>query len=98
MKLSEIARYWAAKELTQIERRGNAVRLKAPFGAECFTVEITEPKGGTPLLTAAGKPVALRKIEKRAQFAPGTWLESEQKLTLCFDLPEGESAIEVRTA
>ena len=33
MKLSEIGRYWTAKELTQIQRSGNRVTLTAPFAA-----------------------------------------------------------------
>ncbi len=40
MKNSEIARYWAAKELTKIERDGSAVVLKAPFACPAFTVRL----------------------------------------------------------
>src|SRR3990172_2166811 len=31
MKLSEITRYWAAKELTWLKRQGDTVTLDAPF-------------------------------------------------------------------
>ena len=37
MKLSEIARYWAARELTRIETAGTAATLSAPFAAPDFT-------------------------------------------------------------
>ena len=40
MKLSEIARYWAAKELTQISRQGNRIVLDAPFASPRFTVRL----------------------------------------------------------
>jgi len=33
MKLSEVARYWAAKELTRIERSGNAIFLCLPHNS-----------------------------------------------------------------
>ena len=36
LKLSEIARYWAAKELTRIERKDGLVAIMAPFAALCF--------------------------------------------------------------
>ncbi len=40
MKLNEIARYWAAKELTSITLSGNKVILKAPFSASGFTIKL----------------------------------------------------------
>jgi hypothetical protein len=40
MKLSEIARYWAAKELTRIERVGEKIQLHAPFACPGFTLEV----------------------------------------------------------
>ena len=40
MKLSEIARYWAAKELTRIEPAGWEMRFHAPFAAKDFTVKV----------------------------------------------------------
>src|SRR3954447_17361571 len=40
MKLGEIARYWAARELTRIERREGGVTFHAPFACPAFTVEV----------------------------------------------------------
>ena len=40
MKLSEIARYWAAKELTAIAKANGKVTLKAPFGTPGFTLAL----------------------------------------------------------
>jgi hypothetical protein len=42
MKLSEIARYWAAKELTAIVRNGDRFSLSAPFATHTFTFKISE--------------------------------------------------------
>ena len=40
MKLSEIARYWAAKELTTITAIDNGLSLHAPFACPSFTVRV----------------------------------------------------------
>jgi len=44
MKLSEIARYWAAKELTRIESAGNKIQVHAPFACPLFTLEVPNGK------------------------------------------------------
>jgi len=44
MKLSEIARYWAAKELTRIENVGGKIQLHAPFACPLFTLEVPNGK------------------------------------------------------
>ena len=41
MKSSEMARYWAARELTRIDRTANKVSLAAPFACPAYTVRIT---------------------------------------------------------
>jgi hypothetical protein len=40
MKLSEIARYWAAKELTRIEKTQGGLRVHAPFASPLFTIRM----------------------------------------------------------
>jgi hypothetical protein len=40
MKLSEVARYWAAKELTRIERTEHGLTLSAPFACPDFTLQM----------------------------------------------------------
>jgi hypothetical protein len=59
MKLAEIARYWAARELTRISRSDGKVRFWAPFGTPDFTVSTPSPAGLEPTLVAAGQPVTL---------------------------------------
>ncbi len=43
MKLSEIARYWAAKELTRIDRQEKTIDFHAPFACPQFTVKCSTP-------------------------------------------------------
>lgn len=88
MKFSEIARYWAAKELTRIERKGNTVAFQAPFAAPAFTVRTASagvPKIGAPLREVAG-PLRLES---------GTWTRQGGDLLACFDLPKGASSLEL---
>jgi hypothetical protein len=44
MKLSEIARYRAAQELTTIRRVGSTIAFDAPYACPGFTIEITRGK------------------------------------------------------
>ncbi len=92
IKLSEIARYWAAKELTTIEREGSAIRFRAPFACPDWTVRCSVP-GVPELRTAAGESVPLKEVADARQLAPGTWLRSGKAATVCFPLARGESHV-----
>jgi hypothetical protein len=89
MKLSEIARYWAAKELTRIERNGGQFVLTAPFASPRFTLRVAVPGSGPPSLQHEGKPIPLREVGRPVDIQPGTWLRDAQGTTVCFDLPKG---------
>ena len=52
MKNSEIARYWAARELTRIERSGKKITLTAPFAAPEFTLRLKAAPGAVPAVAA----------------------------------------------
>ena len=95
MKLSEIARYWAAKELTRITRQGNRIVLDAPFAAPRFTVRV---KGGGPRLPSVSlgtTPAALESAPNQLSLKSGSWHQAAGDVTICFDLPKGRSVIEV---
>lgn len=99
MKISEMARYWAAKGLTRIGRKGLAVTLAAPFASPDFTLRISSlpaqgPLTGQPRLVHNGKPTPLREVSRRVDLASGTWLAEKEAVVVCFDLPKGVSAIE----
>lgn len=93
MKLSEISRYWAAKELTRITRDGNTITFRAPFASPRFTVEITGATDAVPLTRVAGKTGTLREVGRPLKLHSGTWTRNGQKTIICFDLPKGESNI-----
>jgi hypothetical protein len=95
MKLSEIARYWAAKELTRIEKDGNVVRLRAPFASPRFTIDVKTPATHVAHLATAGRPQPLRAVSAPLDLAPGAWRRHDAGITVCFDLPRGESVLEL---
>lgn len=95
MKLGEIARYWAARELTRIERAGNRVTLSAPFAAGGFTVRVRGALAGPPRLAVDGSPAPLEEVKRRPDLAPGTWLREEGGVVACFDLARGRAVLEV---
>lgn len=95
MKQCEIARYWAAKELTQIQRQDATVTLNAPFAAPAFTVQVSAPANAVPKLTAGGQVQELREVTGPLQLAAGTWTRESGKVVVCFDLRKGESRLTV---
>jgi hypothetical protein len=90
MKLSEIARYWAAKELTRIEHAGGNVTLRGPFACPDFTVDVSIPPGHRPVVTAGEQPVEMTEVKRRIDLKPGTFVREGERAVVCFDLPQRE--------
>ncbi|MFQ6034713.1 MAG: hypothetical protein ACE5NM_02560 [Sedimentisphaerales bacterium] len=95
MKLSEIARYWAAKELTRIDKQGRFVTFNAPFATTRFTVWIEADMPAIGKLTSNGNTVQLRQVKRLLQLKSGTYHVDGQKIIVCFDLPKGKSTLQV---
>ena len=93
MKLSEIARYWAAKELTGIAEDDTAIRFQAPFATKLFTVEIASRKKTVPHLSIEGKKVRIKEVSDELSLESGSWFRVDRGIIVCFDLPKGESQI-----
>lgn len=91
MKLAEIARYWAARELTRIDTQGAGFRFTAPFACPGFTVRVDAPGAAPnpPRLRTAGGPVPLEEANAPAALRPGSWHRTGPRLTLCWDLAKG---------
>ena len=89
MKLSEISRYWAAKELTSIIADDNKILLKAPFASPEFTLktegvyrEISLPNGAR-----------LNKVEQPKDLNANTFYSNGSDTLICFDLQKGETEL-----
>lgn len=99
MKLSEIARYWAAKELTGIERSGKRITLHAPFAAPDFTLAITEDKdsaapGSLTRVETNGDLRPLRRVREKRELSAETWGWFDRSLIVCLDLIRGRSVLQ----
>jgi hypothetical protein len=89
MKNSEIARYWAAKELTRVERAGNQIKLTAPFACPAFTIRIPTPPDRPPQLLSNGTVKELTRVESALSLVAGTVHVNNREAKVCFDLPKG---------
>jgi hypothetical protein len=92
MKLSEIARYWAAKELTRIDMAGGNVTLRGPYTCPDFTLELTIPAAHAPVVTVEGESLALDEVKDPLQLKAGTFARKEGKVLACFNLPQRKTA------
>ena len=95
MKNSEIARYWAARELTLIEAEGTTVSLQAPYQCPGFTLRLPQGSNNTPRLVNRGRQSALREVNSPLRLEPGTWVRQDDGTIACFDLPNGRSRLEI---
>lgn len=95
MRPSEIARYWAAKELTAIDHEAGRIRLRAPYAAPDFTLRLPAGDAGDnpPQLETTDQPVALKRVRSATDLRSGTYLHDGQGLIACFDLPAGRSTL-----
>jgi hypothetical protein len=93
MKLSEIARYWAAKELTRIDWRDEHLQLRAPFAAPQFTLRVPARNNAPPRLTRGRETRPLREVAQPAALEAGTCLRDQQHWIACFDLEKGDSLL-----
>jgi hypothetical protein len=91
MKLAEISRYWAAKELTAMASEGAGAKIHAPFACPGFTIETKARPGRDPLVRAGGAETRLERVGRTLDLRPGTWTGAGETLQACFDLPRGAS-------
>jgi len=95
MKLSEIARYAAARTLTRIEASGGRVGMSAPFACPAFTFRVPPAAAGAaPRFRAAGvdRP-PLRRVQRTLDLSAGTWCDTPDGRVVCLDLPRGRSEL-----
>jgi hypothetical protein len=93
MKLNEIARYWAAKELTTITAGSGKILLKAPFSTPGFTLNVNSQVHNPHLKINGKEPKNLIKIKDKKEIKSGTWFADKAGTIICFDLEKGESEI-----
>ncbi len=95
MKLSELARYRAASELTRIEPQADGLRLQAPLACPNFTLRVEGVAAQAPRQIAQGQVRVLTEVADRSALTASTWTAAGQNRILCLDLPKGDSVLQV---
>jgi hypothetical protein len=95
MKLSEVARYWAARELTRIERAADGLSFKAPFACAEFTVRWKAAVAKAPVLQAGQTAAELKEVPAPPKLTPGTWCREGENILACFALPKGIAKLQI---
>ena len=100
MKLSQIARYWAARELTRIERpEPGRIAFQAPFACPEFTIKLAltadfgSQRTSRVRVAAEGKETPLSPVAELRLLGPGTFYRDDRALVACFDLTRGASGL-----
>ncbi|MFO0959723.1 MAG: hypothetical protein U0800_20180 [Isosphaeraceae bacterium] len=97
MKTSEIARYWAAKELTRLspDAEGEGIGIHAPFACPAFTLRIRAERVGKALsFQDASRRTEFVEVADKGRLEPGRWArDGADHMLLCFDLPRGRSRL-----
>ena len=88
MKMSEIGRYWAARELTRLNRIGKQMTFDAPFAVDNFTFRIANANGPAHL------DLNLNEVTDMSALAAGTWYQAEQDQIVCINLPRGRTLLQ----
>ena len=92
MKLSEISRYWAAKELTSISITGESIVLKAPFPAPDFTLKISALVKN-PIIK---EELPFSKVQKINDLTSNTFCNDKNNMFICFNLKKGFTELKFR--
>jgi hypothetical protein len=94
MKLSDIGRYWAAKELTKLSTDTNGqLLIDAPLSCLDFTIRLNRRPATTPTLHAGQSGTQLRKVSSSEQLVENTFWADEEQVIACFALPKGQSRL-----
>jgi hypothetical protein len=95
MKLSEIARYWAAKELTTITVSPDKIGLTAPFASRGFTLKLNSPLRKAPVIKIGGVLSPLNRISDIKNIKSNTWYSDKNSSIICFDLEKGATELTI---
>ena len=95
MKVSEIARYWAAKTLTNITRFADGSwAMDAPLNCARFTAEVANWQPTSALtLKHIDSEVDLRKVARKSELSNNTFVTDGNNTTVCIDLRKGKSML-----
>ncbi|MEL6106097.1 MAG: hypothetical protein AAFU85_08675 [Planctomycetota bacterium] len=89
MKVSEIGRYWAAKETTELVADGSGVRANAAIDCRDFTFRYSGNIAHDFTWTSGSSASKLKRVERIDQLKEGTFVKNDQVAVLCVRLLAG---------
>ncbi|MEO1527699.1 MAG: hypothetical protein AAFX06_19895 [Planctomycetota bacterium] len=92
MKVSEIGRYWAAKETTTFSQDESGLQIHASIKCRDFTFEFGAEVERCSFVEGANQ-VPLRRVDRLDQLAEGRFVSREGKTTVCVELSTGTSVL-----
>lgn len=93
MKLSELSRYWAARELTRWSETSGQVEFQAPYACPDFTIRQARIVTKAPEISRGTSRIPLREVSGPRQLRTDTWCREGDQVIWCFDLPKGQSTL-----
>ncbi len=93
MRLNEISRYWAARELTSVTLSGKKLSFRAPFSAPGFTVRVNFAVRNPGIRFAGGEAKPLSRVRDKKDIRANSWFSDAKSSILCFDLQKGSCEI-----
>ena len=93
MKLSEVARYWAARELSTISLTGNTIKIYAPYATPGFTLKLKSAGRHPGLRRNGGEIRRFERTDDLKSLKNNTWYSDKSGSFLCFDLEKGSSEV-----
>ena len=93
MKLGEIARYWAARELTSITPGKNKLILKAPFSTPGFTLKLNFRAQNLRIKSEDEELRPLERVIEAKSLKSDSWFNDKTETILCFHLKKGMSEL-----
>jgi hypothetical protein len=92
MKLSEISRYWAVKELSTLTLEKNIVTIKAPFETPGFTIKLNS-KIRQPGIKIGNEIKNFTQVSDKLKLKADTFYTDKSESLICFDLGRGVSEV-----
>lgn len=93
MRQNDIARYWAAKELTTVSAEKNKLILKAPFATEGFTVKLNASVKNPSVKHEGEEAKPLPRMDNSNFSSQDCWFTDRKESVLCFELKKGINEI-----
>ena len=94
MKLSEIGRYYTAKQLTKIKVEGNTIHFDAPFEVKDFTVRVlAQRKPAGVRYTVRDETTELIRVGSLSELRSGSAFVEQGAIVCCVPLSKGTGSV-----